>query len=69
VKTILNVSGMTCGGCVKHVTDALRPLPGVMQVDVVLREGRAVIEHDERTNVERLIAAVATEGYQATAAK
>jgi copper chaperone len=68
MQTILNVSGMTCGGCVKHVTEALRPLPGVSQVEVALREGRAVVEHDERASVGSLIAAVETEGYRATAA-
>jgi copper chaperone len=69
MQTILNVSGMTCGGCVKHVTEALRPLPGVTHVEVALREGRALVEHDERTDVERLIAAVEREGYRATAAR
>lgn len=68
MKTILNVSGMTCGGCVKHVTDALEALPGVTQVDVALREGRASVEHDAQASLERLIAAVKAEGYDATAA-
>ena len=32
----LNVSGMTCGSCVKHVTNALKALDGVVDVNVDL---------------------------------
>jgi copper chaperone len=67
MKTLLNVSGMTCGGCVKHVTRALEALPGVARVEVLLREGRASVEHDAQATRERLIEAVKAEGYDATA--
>ena len=30
----LNVAGMTCGSCIKHVTNALKPLEGVEDVFV-----------------------------------
>ena len=36
----LNVSGMTCGSCVKHVTNALKTLDGVGDVSVDLATGR-----------------------------
>ncbi|HEY6881276.1 MAG TPA: cation transporter [Polyangiales bacterium] len=65
MKTILNVSGMTCGHCVKHVAEALRPLPGVEHVEVKLREGRAEIAHDGTTSSAGLIAAVHAAGYEA----
>ncbi len=65
MKTELSVTGMTCGNCVKHVTEALRTLPGVTQVDVALHEGRATIEHDGRASSDSMIAAVQEEGYQA----
>ncbi len=41
------VSGMTCGNCVRHVTEALREIPGVHDVTVTLEDGRAVV-HAER---------------------
>ncbi len=40
MKTIdLQVEGMSCGSCVKHVTQALQPLPGVSGVEVDLQSG------------------------------
>jgi copper chaperone CopZ len=30
----LDVQGMSCGGCAKHVTQSLRALPGAGSVDV-----------------------------------
>jgi len=36
----LQVEGMRCGSCVKHVTQALQPLPGVSRVEVDLPSGR-----------------------------
>ncbi|MDO8697122.1 MAG: cation transporter [Pseudomonas sp.] len=36
----LNVQGMSCGACVKHVTQALTPLAGVEAVAVDLATGR-----------------------------
>ena len=32
----LNIEGMTCGGCVKSVTNALNQVAGVQSVDVSL---------------------------------
>ena len=60
--TTLQVSGMTCNGCVKHVTTALREVPGVTAVEVDLAAGRAKIVHEAA--VPALIAAVTEAGYQ-----
>ena len=35
-ETIIDVDGMTCGNCVKHVTEELSELDGVSAVDVDL---------------------------------
>jgi copper chaperone CopZ len=37
--TKYGVKGMTCGHCVSSVTDELRALPGVQDVDVDLNAG------------------------------
>jgi copper chaperone len=42
----INIKGMTCGGCVKSVTNVLQQLAGVSKVDVSLEENNAVISFD-----------------------
>ncbi len=44
----LNVSGMTCENCARHVGEALREIPGVTAVRVGLATQTAVVEsHSE----------------------
>lgn len=62
--TTLNITGMTCQNCVRHAREALEAVPGVTAVTVTLEPGQAQIEH-EGAPVDRLIAAVEEEGYQA----
>lgn len=64
--TILHIEGMSCGHCVRHVTEALEELAGVNSVRVSLEEKRAVIEHDASLNIQALVAAVAEAGYEAS---
>ena len=42
----LNIKGMTCGGCVKSVTNVLQQITGVSSVDVSLEQNRATINYD-----------------------
>ena len=44
--TVLIVSGMSCGGCVKSVTKVLSELPGVSKAEVTLQPGEARVEFD-----------------------
>ncbi|MCQ4294667.1 heavy-metal-associated domain-containing protein [Pseudomonas stutzeri] len=59
----LKVSGMTCGACVRHVTAALQPLPGVERVEVDLATGLARIDGTADSAV--LIATLDEAGYPA----
>lgn len=60
---------MTCNGCVKHVDAALRSVPGVAAVEVMLTAQRAKVVHDpERSPVPILLAAVEGAGYAAAPA-
>lgn len=59
----LQVEGMSCGSCVKHVSEALRPLPGVSGVHVDLQAGRVRVSGE--ADSERLIAALQDAGYPA----
>ena len=59
---------MTCNRCVEHVDGALRAVPGVSAVEVILAENYAKVVHDpEQSPVPALIIAVETAGYSAAA--
>ncbi len=64
MKIELEVSGMTCNNCKKHVEEALKGVSGVEKVEVLLQEGRASVEGSAQ--IEQLIAAVHEEGYTAS---
>ncbi len=64
----LQVQGMTCGSCVKHVSKALQAVPGVTHVEVDLASGRARVDGDFQAGGVPLIAALANENYPATIA-
>lgn len=65
-RATLKISGMTCGHCVRTVTDALERVDGVEEARVDLDSGRAVIDFDERRTSSRVLAnVVMDEGYMA----
>ena len=66
-KVKLNVQGMSCGGCVRHVTQALAAVPGTRVEEV--KVGSATVEIDPRTaSKEALLAAVRKAGFEASEA-
>lgn len=65
-ESLLNVTGMTCQGCVRHVDAAVRKVDGVTAVEVALEGGRLRVTHDvERAPVAAIEAAVSGAGYTA----
>ncbi|WP_309571980.1 cation transporter [Deinococcus sp.] len=64
--TELNITGMTCGHCVKAVEGALKSIPGVQTVTVDLASGHATVQGDADT--QAMLAAVTEEGYAAQVA-
>ena len=65
--TTLNITGMTCGGCVKSVTNALNQVTGVQQADVSLEQNNAVINFDDsQTNETALKQAIEDAGFEAS---
>ncbi len=64
----LNVQGMHCGGCVKRVTLALLPLPGVSGVDVNLAAARVSVVGSFAQGAQALALALTVAGYPATLA-
>ncbi len=64
---ILNVTGMTCGGCTGSVTNALKRVDGVGDVKVSLSTGEATVQYDERrASPDQLKSAVTQAGYAVT---
>ena len=61
----LQVEGMSCGSCVKHVTQALQPLPGVRGVEVDLPSGRVRVSGGLAQGSVPLLSALADAGYPA----
>jgi copper chaperone len=64
---LIAIEGMHCNGCVRSVTNALKRVEGVTEVEVSLEEKRARVTFDE-VNVAfaDLRTAVQEAGYSAT---
>lgn len=61
---LLKITGMTCGGCTNTVTQALKAVDGVNEVEVSLSSGEATVQFDERlTTPDQLKSAVIVAGY------
>ncbi|HWI55976.1 MAG TPA: cation-translocating P-type ATPase, partial [Bacillota bacterium] len=65
--TELAVSGMTCGNCARHVTQAIQSVPGVHSATVSLDAHQATVRWTPNAaqNVTALIQAVEQEGFSA----
>ena len=62
---VLQVKGMMCEHCKKHVENALTKIPGVTRVEVSLKENSAKIYSTQELNRNDLINAVKDAGYEA----
>ena len=61
----LEVQGMNCGGCVKSVTAALKPLRGVDTVEVDLSAGHVTVSGDFSQGADPLVLALTAAGFPA----
>jgi copper chaperone len=62
---LFRVKGMTCGGCVRRIENALKDVPGVTEVNIKLSTGEARIQFEEyQTNLDQLKNAVIKAGYE-----
>jgi copper chaperone len=63
---VLKVGGMTCGGCVRSVTNVLRTVPGVANAEVSLEKSEAKVTFDPaQANPDALRRAIEDAGYEA----
>ncbi|MGN6687540.1 MAG: heavy-metal-associated domain-containing protein [Actinomycetales bacterium] len=58
------VTGMTCGHCVKSVTEEISELPGVQGVDVDLPTGAVTVTSEQPLDAGAVRSAVEEAGYQ-----
>lgn len=66
---VLNVSNMTCGGCVSQITKVLKEVDGVSDVSVSLENGTAKVSYKadkvEDETLTAIIAVITKAGYPA----
>jgi copper chaperone len=63
---VLEVKGMTCGGCVRSVTNVLKALPGVTSAEVSLDKSQAAVTFDPAVaSAAGMRGAVEDAGYEA----
>ena len=61
----LGISGMTCGGCVRSVSNVLKALDGVVKAEVSLEKNNALVEYDPgKVQVEQLRRSVEEAGFE-----
>ena len=64
--TVFKVGGMSCGGCVKSVTNVLQGLEGVQKAEVSLEKGEARVAYDAgRVARDQMLQAIAEAGFDA----
>ena len=59
------VTGMTCSACSAHVEKSVRHVDGVCAVSVNLLNGSMVVDYDDTTSPDKIVAAVVEGGYGA----
>lgn len=66
VQVMLDVQGMTCDGCARHVERGLLAVSGVVEATVpTWQAGRATVIAGEGVSDEKLAAAAEAAGYRA----
>ncbi|MDR2491571.1 MAG: cation transporter [Spirochaetaceae bacterium] len=64
MKTTLNIEGMSCEHCVKHLKETLKEVAGVKRADVSLKAKNAVVDHADSVTLDTLKAAVVEAGFE-----
>ncbi len=66
-QAIINVKGMTCTGCEKTVTDALKSVDGVVDAAASFKDGIAKVRYNkQKVDLATLAKAIEKKGYQVT---
>ncbi|MBU5617821.1 cation transporter [Psychrobacter sp. TAE2020] len=66
---IINIDGMTCGGCVASVHTATADIDGLNTISIELADNLATVSfEDSKTSAEKIAAAIDDAGFDATVA-
>jgi copper chaperone len=64
-KTILNVTGMSCGHCVKAVEESVGKLSGVNDVKVNLESSSVEVAYEsDRVDLQQITETIEDQGYE-----
>jgi copper chaperone CopZ len=67
--TTLQIAGMSCDACVRHVTTSLGALEGIIHTQVDLKNNQAIVEHlPAYVDAAALVATIHSAGYTARVA-
>lgn len=69
MKKQINIEGMSCGHCVRHVEEALKEIVGVAYVTVSLEGKYAAVELSGDVDDSKLQEAIEEAGYDVTSIK
>lgn len=69
MKKIINIEGMSCEHCVKHVKESLENIKELDSVKVSLLRNAAKVESKEDVEDEKLKKAIEDAGYRVTSVK
>lgn len=61
----IKITGMTCAGCASSIQKALQTIDGVESISISLEDHLAVVGCQEQTNVETLLNAIESAGFDA----
>lgn len=64
MKAKIQVQGMGCENCIRHVTEALEGLPGVKDVTVDLQTGEVSFDKPDSVSMDAIKSAIKDAGYQ-----
>ena len=64
MNTTITVSGMTCGHCVNSVTEELKKIAGVSEVQVDLESGKVEITSAQEIAPSSINEAITEAGYE-----
>ena len=67
---VLNIDGMTCGGCVASIHSATADIDGLLTMSIELTDNQAAISYDDsKTDAETIAAAIEDAGFDVTIAQ
>jgi copper chaperone CopZ len=67
VEKVYTVPGVSCGHCVKAITDELTRIPGIEQVDVDLATKHVTVRHNDNVTDAQIQTGIEEAGYDIAA--